>query len=260
MIFIVSDLHLGKHPHRDEESLRDLTACVSAIDPETIVFLGDVFDAFIESSADLPAPVIAWAERVRAWQDEGRSVQYLMGNHDRWHRIFVRDLIGEEPIRAGRDGSWGELRIHMEHGDRAQPHKTLTRFARWLSDQPLIYRLYTLVLPFGWSHAVAAAVSRRFASFAPDPRTVSALKNHARRISKEQGFDGVIMGHCHQAGLFRFQHGSWYLNTGDWYESRTFVCLGEQGARLCAWQAGGISELATTVTQEVSHPEPLEGA
>lgn len=260
MIFIVSDLHLGKHPHRDEESLEDMAACVSAVDPDAIVFLGDVFDAFVESSKAPPAPVAAWAERVRVWQEEGRSIHYLMGNHDRWHRSFVRDMIGEEPIRAGKEWSVGEHRIHMEHGDRAQPHSTMTHLARWLSDQPLVYRLYTLILPFGGAHALAAAVSRRFASFAPDPKTVWALKNHARGISKEHGYDGVIMGHCHQAGLFRFQHGSWYLNTGDWYESRTFVCLDERGAMLCAWQAAGIRELATTAIPEASNEVRFQGS
>jgi len=50
----------------------------------------------------------------------------------------------------------------------------------------------------------------------------------------------VVMGHCHNASLHKFEAGL-YVNTGDWYEARTFVTLTDR-VQLCRWTSEG-SEL-----------------
>jgi UDP-2,3-diacylglucosamine hydrolase len=44
----------------------------------------------------------------------------------------------------------------------------------------------------------------------------------------------VIMGHSHEAALHTWPDGV-YLNTGNWYENRTFARLDESGLRLSRW-------------------------
>lgn len=254
MILVVSDLHLGKDESTDEESLRQLASCIESARPDRVIFLGDVFDAFIDTGSDPPPPVERWSKLVKKLIANGCTITYLMGNHDRWHRGCVEHLIGEAPIRRSMILPWAGQKILLEHGDFGPSHGGSTSFARWLSDQPLIHRLYTTVLPFGSAQALAAAVSRKFSSFEPNPAAVKALLDHASDLVASSDVDAVIMGHCHQPGLFDLSDsrtGAWYMNSGDWYEHRTFILLDSDAegddeaamARLCAWNEDRMVEL-----------------
>lgn len=239
MIFIVSDLHLGKDVSSDADSLTQLSACLESTRPDHLIFLGDVFDAFIDTGNEPPSYVEAWASGIRPFISNGCQVSYLMGNHDRWHRGYVEQLTGNAPIRRSMSLDWAGQHIQLEHGDFGPSHDGSTSFARWLSDLPLMHRLYTSVLPFGGAGALAAAISRRFSSFEPNPAAVKALRDYAGQVVATQGVDGVIMGHCHQPGLFdlsMFKQDAWYLNSGDWYEHRSFLLLDDdRQAQLCGW-------------------------
>ena len=252
MIFIVSDLHLGKQPSSDTDSLSELERCIHATDATEVIFLGDVFDAFIESDRHIPTIVREWGTLAGRLKDEGIRVRYLMGNHDRWHRRFVTGIIGETPARDHLLVQCNGGFVHLEHGDRGQNHRTLTRAARWLSDQSWVHRLYTTMLPFGGAQALAAAVSRRFASFEPNPRTVQALREHASRQLRSSEALGVVMGHCHQVGLFDLSaetgRHAWYANSGDWYENRSFVLVGSNEVQVCCWREGERVTLSTLST------------
>lgn len=258
MIFIVSDLHLGKSPDTDTESLQELNACIEASGASKVVFLGDVFDAFIESRHRPPFIVQKWGELAAALRDSGIDITYVMGNHDRWHRRFVSDVIGVAPIRGAACIKLGTEAIHLEHGDDGQPHQPATNVARWLSDQPLIYHTYTTLLPFGGAQRLAAAVSRRFASFEPDPSTVQALQHHALRTLESSDAAGVVMGHCHQPGLFdlseKLGRPAWYANSGDWYERRSFVLLPDdpRAVQLGTWRSDGIQIEAALSNNQIA--------
>ena len=263
VIFIVSDLHLGKSPGTDPERLDALRACIRAENVSDVIFLGDVFDAFIESSAAPPPVVAQWGDLVRTLRREGIRVRYLMGNHDRWHRRFVADSTGQPPIRHAMRIDAEGASIHLEHGDRAQPHPILTRAGRWLSDQAWMHRAYTMALPFGGAQALAARISRRFASFEPNPFIVNSLQEHALKTLRQGSVEGaggvssaggagsvegIIMGHCHRAELTDLTNEAgqtgWYANSGDWYADRTYVLLGMGRVQVCRWQEGGPETLA----------------
>jgi len=242
VIFIVSDLHLGKDISSDQDSLTQLAACLESTRPDHLIFLGDVFDAFIDTGKQPPSVVEEWASRIKPLLSGGCRVTYLMGNHDRWHRGYIEQLTGNAPIRRSMLLDWAGQHIQLEHGDFGPSHNGSTSFGRWLSDLPVMHRLYTSVLPFGGAGAVAAAISRRFSSFEPNPAAVKALRNYAGRVVVTHDLDGVIMGHCHQPGLFHlstFKEGAWYLNSGDWYEHRSFILLEDNHqAQLCGWHDG----------------------
>jgi len=249
VLFVVSDLHLGKSPDTDAERLRALEACIASEETSVVVFLGDVFDAFIESRARVPAIVDAWGQLAGRLLAQGCTIHYVMGNHDRWHRSYVSGIIGQAPIRhvlhLDREG----VRLHLEHGDRGHQHNAVTRFGRWLSDLRWIHRLYTRMLPFGGAQKLAAAVSRRFASFEPDTHIIGGLQTYARQTLRTGTASGIILGHCHQMGLqdLSAQTGraSWYANSGDWYADRSYVLIGQGQVRVCAWREGRRETMAS---------------
>lgn len=128
MIFVVSDIHLGKKPETDRQSLHELQECISALNPTDVVFLGDTFDAFVEHPRYLPKQVVEWSEMVFLMQRNGINVHFVAGNHDRWHRGHIARLIGSEVRREAFTLSWSDRTIHLEHGDGIELLDTFTPF------------------------------------------------------------------------------------------------------------------------------------
>lgn len=270
MILVVSDLHLGKVPRGDEQSLAELRNCVESLkaDISKIVFLGDTFDAFVEYPGHIPHPVSLWTQTARELQREGVEILYFSGNHDRWHLNHIPHALNIAVHRTPKEMSWDRRRIWMEHGDCAAIHRPIVRFMRYVSDRVWAYRLYRTLLPFGTGHWLSATVSRRFANFSPDPSTVAALKSYAKKLILENKLDLVIMGHCHSPSLERFDRtdskpnsmnspvyqesdstdtdSGIYANTGDWYEARTFVTISDR-VRLMRWSKNQVEIVAEEI-------------
>jgi len=291
VIFVVSDIHLGKKPETDRQSLHELQECISALNPTDVVFLGDTFDAFVEHPRYLPKQVVEWSEMVFLMQRNGINVHFVAGNHDRWHRGHIARLIGSEVRREAFTLSWSDRTIHLEHGDGIELLDTFTRFARFISDHPLSLRLYTLALPFGLGQRLASWVSRKYASFETNLETVTTLQRHAASIIHSGNADIVLMGHCHHPTLMTVERRAvnnstsqdpisvqltidpptadaravsgldlesglatasptredgLYVNSGDWFEGRTF-CLLEEESRakvsLCRWTGSSIETI-----------------
>lgn len=109
-MLVVSDLHLGRAgryarrggallpPYADRDTLDRLEAEVAALDPATVLSLGDSFDD------DLAARELPAAERARLMQlARGRDWLWVQGNHD------PALPMAELPGRVLED--WGELPI-----------------------------------------------------------------------------------------------------------------------------------------------------
>ncbi len=111
------DLHLGKDISSDQDSLTQLAACLESTRPDHLIFLGDVFDAFIDTGKQPPSVVEEWASRIKPLLSGGCRVTYLMGNHDRWHRGYIEQLTGNAPIRRSMLLDWAGQHIQLEHGD-----------------------------------------------------------------------------------------------------------------------------------------------
>ena len=243
MILVVSDLHLGKRPELDRSSLSDLRACIDHYPspPIRIVFLGDTFDAFIEYPGRIPAPVQEWSILVRDLMSQNIEVTYFAGNHDRWHLGFISNLLRRPVARKPEVTMVGGRTIWMEHGDQADKHSRLVQLGRVVSDNSIVYKLLTWLLPFGGGQLLASQVSRHFAGFEPNLKTVSALQAYAHALLGEKKCDVVIMGHCHRSGMEMTEFGT-YVNTGDWYQGRTFAMIDpENGFRisLMKWTPDG---------------------
>jgi UDP-2,3-diacylglucosamine hydrolase len=247
VIVIVSDLHLGKIPSSDERSLAELHACMESLLPDLkqVLFLGDVFDAFIEYPGILPKPVERWTKLVQDLQKRGIEIRFFSGNHDRWHDAHLERTLNIPVWRAPRVVSWQNQKVWLEHGDLASPHPPLVRFSRYISDRRWALALYRTALPFGWGHALAAFISRKYSDFEPDPKTIEHLRSYARDVLDAKSASVVVMGHCHHAGLDRFENGA-YLNTGDWFGARTYAVLSDR-IRLCRWTPEG----AEVVDEEI---------
>jgi UDP-2,3-diacylglucosamine hydrolase len=195
----------------------------------TICFAGDIFDAFHGANPVFSHEFKAFFARVRELADLGREFHFLSGNHDvgfdqvealRHGNIVVHETAGFEVRRS-------DYRIWIEHGDLLNPRDYGYRFLRKIVKGkvgqsvfeklpgPVAFQFGTLMSQISRKRKKSAWTADTFPA-ALQARIRAMFRQHARDKFAE-GFDAVIMGHCHDFdGLEVLERGKVcrYLNMG----------------------------------------------
>lgn len=229
-------MHFGRGTREVERANeRDLIDCLEAHADEIqhLYLVGDVFDGYIEYRHLVPKGFVRFQALLARWTDRGIPVTYLFGNHDPWHRDYFRKEIGVRLVAETLDASQYRHRLHLAHGDaEASAHSSFS-WARPLLRNPLAIRLYQSLLPADLAVGLARRVSRALYEPAPDPDVIQALEDYAQDQLCGPA-DVVILGHSHKPAFHRWAEG-FYVNTGNWYEKRTFARLDKRKISLCRW-------------------------
>lgn len=237
VVLFISDVHFGRGKATAERTKEaDLLDCLEAHADRVdhLYLVGDVFDGFIEYRHLVPKGFVRFQALLARWTDRGTPVTYLFGNHDPWHRDYFAEELGVRLVPQDLTRVHDGVRVHLAHGDdQASTHK-LYRWLRPLLRHPATMTLYRSLLPADLGLGLAQWVSRTLHDEATDPAVVDALRTHARRVLRRRNADVVVMGHSHKAALHSWPDGV-YLNTGNWYEHRTFARLDEDGVHLQRW-------------------------
>lgn len=237
VILFVSDMHLGRGPaSADREQERALIDCLHAHANEAthLYLLGDVFEAYIEHRAYIPKQGIRLMGELARWTARGQPVCYLHGNHDPWHLDFMDRELGVRVVEGPWMAHHYGQHIHLAHGDRvASTHGRLGQWMREAMHHRGAVAAYRTLLPADWGLAAAQWVSRCLHGPA-DPAVVQALRTHAEHRLRTTSAHAVLMGHSHVPELREHDYGV-YLNTGNWYEKRTFVRLTADRWMLMKW-------------------------
>ena len=237
MIFVFSDLHLGRFPDKDQEILDDLRSCLfdSAQDEShtltEIILLGDVFDSYMEFVGRLPDIAVKMVELIDELQSKGILVSYHVGNHDPWHKSFFYDRLEGRLYHAPQTRQIGERLVYLSHGDEADEYSVFGRFARRIMRSEWSYRLYTSVIPYKWGQQLPQFLSRKYAGLAPESATIKALHLAGLEVLNASEIDLVLFGHAHQSTTDVSVNGQ-YVNTGSWLLNRSYVELTEDSVRV----------------------------
>jgi len=199
-----------------------------------LYLVGDVFDGYIEYRHLVPKGLARFQGLLARWTDRGVPVTYLVGNHDPWHESYFSRELGVRVVSDALEVEHEGLRLYLVHGDAHGSTHTLYPWLRPLLRHPWAVRLYRAVLPADLGLGLARWVSRRLHDEGPDPEVIQALRAHARIRLRQYGADAVVMGHSHVPALHAWAEGI-YLNTGNWYERRTFGRLTNGTMRLQRW-------------------------
>lgn len=236
MVLFVSDIHFGRADAATErEKERDLIACLRAHDSADHLYLvGDVFDQYIEYPHLIPKGFARFQGLLAEWCDRGVPITYVAGNHDPWHRSYFAEEFG---ARIAYDGVIEPIEgrtVYVTHGDAVATTSSLYPHLRPWMRHPVCTALYRALLPADAGYRLARWVSRRLHTDSPDPKVVSGLREYARNWLANNDADALIMGHSHVAECTEGPKGT-YCNLGNWYESRTFARLDEDGIHLLQW-------------------------
>lgn len=237
MVLFVSDMHFGRGPaHREREKERELIDCLEAHASELdhLYLLGDVFDGYIEFEHLVPKGFARFQGLLARWTDLGLPITYLLGNHDCWHDNYFAEELGVQLVSESVQVHHLGHVFHLSHGDAfASSHSTFS-VLRPLLRQPAPLWLYRTLLPANVGLGFAKWVSRKLENMDPDPEVVKELRSHAAALLENNELDAVILGHSHVPDFHTADTGT-YVNTGNWYEARSFVRLDTEGLHLQEW-------------------------
>jgi len=236
----LSDAHLGfpedPHYHRMLAFLEGLGEGLGSDGRSGIsdlFLLGDVF-AYWMGFAKVPERYAPVVERLAALHERGVRLHWVEGNHDMdLARYFTRNL-GVDVHAERLEITLCGRRLLLMHGDTVDPDDRGYRFLRaFLRSLPMkvLARVLTpeSVLKVADRYTLHRAGRVYAASHLP------ALMERYARARWEEGYDGVIMGHCHSpAFVTDTVHGRevFYANLGDWITKFTYLTLDGDGPRL----------------------------
>lgn len=210
-VLVVSDLHIWGADDPLYASLLQLARSLRRDD--TFVLAGDIFDVFVAKKKVFLAPYQefwkALGDAVRA----GAEVHYIEGNHDFHMKSALRKIHGlhvhGRDVKFQRKGK----RFLIAHGDLADSRNRKYRALRILFRSPVM-KLVVNASPGSLVKNVGERMSRFSRGRKPllpqdlPAESLKELRKRYRNFAAEralEGFDFIIMGHCHDLDEMHFQ-------------------------------------------------------
>jgi len=251
----ISDFHLGLSLCKAE----DLLDFLRHHEAENLYLIGDIIDGWNLGPSWAWSPAqSAVVQEIVAWRRRGVHVEVLPGNHDELHSDIIEYLFGLAPrgtelIHRTIDGR----KMLVTHGH--QFDSSLAAGQWWKGNQ-----VYAMALRINQWYG------REWAERWHRPRSLSSyLKCRVKRAveyltdfddralfeaARRHKVDGVICGHTHRPEQ-RLIGPIWYMNDGDWVDSRTALVEHYDGAlRLLRWGSAGdqLAESESVAVEEAS--------
>ena len=224
----VSDAHLA---FPEDDNYRKMLEFMDGLSGLPDLFIVGDFFAFWMGFKRVPQRFVPIMERLSRLVAGGTRLHYVEGNHDIDVGRYFGKHLGARVYPEKAEITLGGKRLLIAHGDMVDGADTGYRRLRWLLRCACMKGL-----SHGLSPAAVLKVADRFTigkTYAVDRAT--HLPGLMRAFARErwgEGYDGVLMGHCHQpeftcdtvAGRDCF-----YANLGDWIQHFTYVVLDDDG-------------------------------
>jgi UDP-2,3-diacylglucosamine hydrolase len=223
-LYVVSDLHIRGSD--DPVYLSLLSLLRERVQPgDTFVLGGDVFDLFVGAKPVYLERYHAFFEELRRSSERGVDLHYIEGNHDFLLQRAFQGVPGLKLHSHDFSAEMGGKRFFFAHGDTVNRSDYLYRGLRVFFRSPLI-RFLVWIFPGRWVDAIGNWSSKTSRAAKPElPRSmpvqgIENLRKIYRSYAAErlaEGYDYVVMGHCHDLDEMSFQIGGrsgQYVNVG----------------------------------------------
>lgn len=232
-LVVISDLHLGNpFSHGRDKAVQFLRwASERGFD---ICINGDGLEIAQASFSKLAMEIPEFVRVLLDLKKKGRSVYYIVGNHDIALEHFLEDW-GPLKVCPFLNVTSGKSRIRVEHGHLYDPffvshpdlYEVLTRIAGiFLAIHPNAYRLW-----IAFEKLRAKLRARKTGIIGEPPEFAEAAQEIVKR-----GFDTVIFGHTHHRGEISLAEGKRYLNPGSWLLSCDYVEIDSGQVSMRKWE------------------------
>jgi UDP-2,3-diacylglucosamine hydrolase len=236
--YFISDVHLGLGSREEEKAKENrlLHFLHGALpDTEALFIVGDLFDFWFDYTTVIPRGFHRTLAALQEFTDAGKTVHYLVGNHDCWMGDFFETEIGVTLHREPFSVMLQSKRIHVHHGDGLAENDLGYRLIRPLLRNPALVVLYRWLHPdIGVRIAHGTSRSSRAYTTTKHYGEEKGMVRYAERMIRE-GADIVVMGHHHKPSALTLGTGT-YVNLGDWISYNTYGELSEGTIALKEWK------------------------
>jgi UDP-2,3-diacylglucosamine hydrolase len=223
-LVVISDLHIWGSEDPLYHSLVSLV--LERVQPgDTLVLAGDIFDVFVGNKKVFVQEYSRFIESLKTASERGVDVHYIEGNHD---FLLKSVFAGCEKVKVHSEAvsfAIEDKKFFVAHGDLANHqdygYRILRAFLR-----SLFLRAVVVLVP-GWFVKMVGQKSSKY-SRNLTPRNPGELPIERRERLRAtyrsfaaskmtEGFDYIVMGHCHDLDEKMFKIGSrvgQYVNVG----------------------------------------------
>jgi UDP-2,3-diacylglucosamine pyrophosphatase LpxH len=227
---IVSDLHLGTKDSKAEEFIEFLDKHPT----DLLVLNGDIIDGWaLNRGTKWKKQHTKVISKLLKLSNKTRII-WIRGNHDEFVQEFIGTHLGAIEIREDYklDINNTMESYYIFHGDVIDvfitKYKWLSKigsvgydFALWLNRVYNVYRKWRKLPYISISQKIKESV--KVATNYVNDFEVTALS-----MATKKGCNGVICGHIHQPAD-RIINEKRYLNSGDWVENMSAICIDKDG-------------------------------
>jgi len=225
----LSDAHLK---NRSDPGYRALLRFFDSIQGEIehLYIAGDFFDFWFCGNGLIYPEFFDIINRLRELQAGGTGIHFCEGNHDFDMAPYFSAQLGMEVFTDSADLILDGKRIFLSHGDTVDRSNHKYLFLRWILRTRGFDIFQSLIPPeVRWKLAMISSETSK--GMSEQSRDELAEKMSAFSLGKfREGFDAVILGHCHKPLLRR--HGSGadekiFAALGDWVEYRSYILFSD---------------------------------
>lgn len=235
-ILFISDIHLGGFsPEKNKQVETDLIALINYAEEHLfkIAVLGDLFDYWMEYENYIPETGKQVLKRFATFNPKNHSL-YVTGNHDNWTQGYFEEIgFDVEPdFRLMKIGSKKTLFVH---GDAVgEDLENLQRpFLHQILRNKRFIKLYKKLLMRPKTGIQVMRQYSRFTNFSSKTNP-APLNKWSKKMLQKTDIDVIICGHDHVPRVHAFSYGT-YLNSGSFYDQKTFVIYNNKQFRLVYW-------------------------
>lgn len=225
MLYFISDIHFGLYDRKVELQREEFFfTFLKGIDNSCskLFIVGDLFDYWFDYHKVIPKNFYRIVAKLYEFKSKGNEIIYLMGNHDFGHYNFFQQELGIEVIENDLEIESHKKKFFISHGDDKVPNDYGYLFLRKILRNPFAKKFFRLLHPdFGIAIANnSSKKSRKYTLTKFNSENDLLIEFAKKKI--EEGFDFVILGHTHKAGITNFNKGI-YVNLGSWLDSPKFA-------------------------------------
>ena len=225
---IVSDLHLGIKDSKAEEFIE----FIDTHPTDLLILNGDIIDGWaLNRGTKWKKQHTKVISKLLKLSNKTRII-WIRGNHDEFIQEFIGTHLGAIEIREDYVLELTDKKYYCFHGDVIDvfitKYKWLSKigavgydFALWLNRVYNTYRKWRKLPYISISQKIKESV--KVATNYVNDFEITALS-----MATKKGCNGVICGHIHQPAD-RMIGGKRYLNSGDWIENMSAICIDNIG-------------------------------
>ncbi|MEI7638695.1 MAG: UDP-2,3-diacylglucosamine diphosphatase [Syntrophus sp. (in: bacteria)] len=228
----------------ERERSRDARQCAlsgSGMIIDHIFILGDFFDFWFSRQGRIYPGFMPIVDRLIHLKKDGVMIHFCEGNHDFLMKPYFSRILGMNVYEDWAALNLGGRRTLIGHGDLVdQTNRRYLFLRKILRSRSFFFLQKMLPLSVLWALARKSSLASQELMGGAQDAIMARMVAFAEESFRE-GYDVVILGHCHKPQLQEFAMAGetkTFVTLGDWIAHYTYLLYDDHGFHLLCYHEG----------------------